>query len=118
MNLRSTPIQVIEGRNINNRCQTLETLINATVHDVNNRLFGDSDKDDHQLTFKYGPISTDEMKEYISYIHKWKGLTSTAKIPTTYKEYETKARNWLNGRRAKKYSNNLFVDMIQSVFDV
>ena len=58
------------------------------------------------------------MKEYMSYIYEWNGLTLSAKIPSTYKDYERKARNWLNGRRSSKYSNNLFVDMIHSALNV
>ena len=95
----------------------MQSLINQTVNNVNKRLFGDSNNVS-LLTFKYNSINKEEMKEYISYIHEWNGLTSTAKIPTTYKDYENKARNWLNGRRSKKYSNSLFYHMIQSTFNV
>ena len=92
----------------------MEILINDCVKNVNQRLFGD---DDNTLKFEYENISTEKMEKYVSYIHKWNGVSS-ANTPTTYKQYETKARNWLNGRRAKKYSDSLFVDMIQSSLNV
>ena len=116
----------MEERNIKNRCKTLEAVINEATRNVNKRLFDDdfqtnkdnNNDDKNNMEFKYDVINTDKMKEYISYIYEWDGLTSTAKIPPTYKDYESKARNWLNGRRSKKYSNNLFVDMIHSALNV
>ena len=75
-----------------------------------------TDEDNNE--FKYYPLETNKMKEYLSYIYEWNGLTSSAKMPSTYKEYENKARNWLNGRRTKQYSDTLFVDMISSSLNV
>ena len=92
----------------------MEILINECIKDVNKRLFGN---DDNEFKFKYNQIHKEKMKEYTSYIHKWNGIATTNN-PTTYKEYETKARNWLNGRRSKKYSDTLFVDMIESSLNV
>ena len=93
----------------------MEILINETTRNVNKRLFNDNSMN---IDFKYGVIDTTRMKEYLSFIYEWNGLTSSAKIPSTYKDYETKARNWLNGRRSTKYSNNLFFDMIHSALNV
>ena len=74
-------------------------MINETLINTNKRLFGDdydikTEKDNNE--FKYYPLATNKMKEYLSYIYEWNGLSSSAKIPSTYKEYENKARNWLN----------------------
>ena len=106
--------QIVEERNINHRCKTLESVINASLQNVNQQLFGNYTNDQYIC----GPIPSEKMKEYISYIYEWKGLTSASKIPTTYREYQAKSRNWLNGRRSKKYSDTLFVDLIQSVINV
>ena len=57
--------------------------------------------------------STEKMRIFLSFIHEWKGLTKSSQIPKTKKEYLKKARNWLNGRRSKKYGNTLFFDIIQ-----
>ena len=114
-------LQIIEEKNINQRRKTLESVINSSLQCINIRLFGDHrNKTDcnHINQYIYGPIRDNIMKQYISYIYKWNGLTSASKIPTTYREYQSKARNWLNGRRAKKYSDTLFVDMIQSILNV
>ena len=58
------------------------------------------------------------MKEYLSFIYSWNGLTSNAKLPSTHKEYQNKARNWLNGRRTKQYGNDLYYDMISQALTV
>ena len=92
----------------------MEILINECIKDVNKRLFGN---EDNKFKFKYNQINSEKMKEYTLYIHKWNGI-SARNNPTTYREYETKARNWLNGRRSKKYSDTLFVDMIESSLNV
>ena len=64
--------------------------------------------------FRY-EISKKKMQSFLSYLYEWEGLKFCAKIPSTYKDYEMKSRNWLNGKRSKKYSNTLYADMIQSV---
>ena len=58
-------------------------------------------------------MSDAQIKKYLSYIHEWKGLTQSSVLPDNviYKDYQNKARNWLNGRRSKKYGNSLFYDM-------
>ena len=105
----------------------MESAINETFCDVNKRLFGhnlisDNHNNDkiksHNIEFKYPAISEDKMTEYLLYIHAWNGLSSSAKVPATYRNYENKARNWLNGRRSKTYSNSLYVDMIGSALNV
>ena len=94
-------------------------MINSTLQYVNSRLSLNNDhKTDYNVKYIYGPFDSEKMKEYISFIYEWNGLTSSSKIPTTYKNYQSKARNWLNGRRSKKYSNTLFVDMIESTYNV
>ena len=57
-------------------------------------------------------IDRKNMKIVLEYIHNWSGLTSSSKIPNTFKQYQDKSRNWLNGRRTKKYGNTLFPMMI------
>ena len=52
----------------------------------------------------------------MGYVLEWNGLNTklihSAKKPKNYLEYESKAKNWLNGRRAKEYSIGLYADMI------
>ena len=67
--------------------------------------------------FSYN-INEREMRAFLSYIHDWKGLSSSASNPTTMKQYQFKARNWLNGKRPKQYGNCLFLDMIRKCIKV
>lgn len=110
--------QIIEEKNINHRCKILESVINRSLQSINKRLFQQNKTDYTNFDYVHGKINAHKMKQYISYIYEWNGLTQASKIPTTYRKYQSKARNWLNGRRSKKYSNTLFVDMIQSVLNV
>ena len=108
-------VQMIEEKNIKIKCKALETLINEETHNINQRLFGfDTKHKIRNLQFRYN-ISADKIKEYISYIYDWNGIKFISQQPVAFKEYEKKARNWLNGRRPKKYGNNLFVDMLNNV---
>ena len=95
---------------VQTRAKELQRLINEQTEHVDNQLiiFQDMKKEKKiKYEFKY-EITDDEMKKFLSYIHEWNGLTSSAKIPQSQTHYENKARNWLNGRRAKQYCNSLF----------
>ena len=95
------------------RCKNLESSINEELREANQTIFGHNCSDDPN-EFRY-EISKKKIKSFLSYLYRWKGFTNSAKIPSTYRDYEIKARNWLKGRRLKKYSNTLYADMIQSV---
>ena len=107
---------VIEQRNIEIRCEELTEIINHTENTINQQLFGYQiqsqsikNNDEHKFEFL---LKESEINKYLSYITKWNGLSKSSKTPTTYKDYQNKARNWLNGRRSKKYGGTLFSDMI------
>ena len=83
-------------------------MINEETSNVYKRIFGD----DKKYNFKFD-YNQDKLKqEYLSYIYEWNGLSSSAKSPSSKKEYQNKARNWLNGRRTKEYGNTFFYDML------
>lgn len=108
---------VIEEKNINLRCKAFETIINEETINVSKQIFGKNEISEN-MRFRFMINNDNKMKEYLSYIYKWKGLTSSAKLPNTKKEYQNKARNWLNGRRTKQYGNDLYCDMIKQSFKV
>ena len=112
--------KVLEEKVVQTRAKELQQLINDQTEHVNNQLmiFQDIKQEEKmKYEFKY-EINDDEMKKFLSYIHEWNGLTSSAKIPQSQKQYENKARNWLNGRRAKQYGNSLFEHMINHCIKV
>lgn len=69
--------------------------------------------------FEY-TLSNVQVKKYLSYIHEWNGLTQSSELSDNivYKEYQNKSRNWLNGRRSKKYGNTLFHDIFRLCTEV
>ena len=91
----------------------MELLINEALRDVNQLIFGDNCCN-YFNEFRY-EISKKKMQSFLSWIYKWEGLKYCAKIPSTYGEYEIRSRNWMIGRRSKRYSNTLYAAMIQSV---
>eukprot|EP01084_Bolivina_argentea_P015382 28780_1 len=102
----------IEEKNTEIRRKELELFINEETENVNKQIFGKHYKNNN-IKFRY-TINDIKMKKFLDYIYQWNGLSSSAKIPKTIKEYQDKARNWLNGRRAKNYGNSLYVDMINN----
>lgn len=105
---------MIEEKNIKTRINEFERIINQETVNIDKRMFGDNDREYH---FKFN-YNDNKMKEYLSYIYSWNGLTSKAKLPSTKQEYENKSRNWLNGRRSKQYGNNLYCDLISQAITV
>ena len=53
---------------------------------------------------------------HLEFLCQWKGLkmNQIKTIPQTYLEFESKAKSWLNGRRAPNYGKTLFPEMINS----
>ena len=58
--------------------------------------------------------------KYIQFVIQWNGLKmkQIKNSPANYAEYERKARNWLNGRRAPNYAGTLFPDMVRGAEQV
>ena len=54
--------------------------------------------------------------KYLNFLTEWSGIKSrsASSSPSCYLEFESKAKNWLNGRRAPNYGNTLFPDMLTS----
>ena len=57
-------------------------------------------------------LSDKDLKESTKYLHSWPGLdlnkSCQSNMPKTLEHYQAKAKNWLNGRRAKECSRTLF----------
>lgn len=57
---------------------------------------------------------------HLQFLQNWTGLNlSQAKnAPTTYKDYKSKSKNWMHGRRAPNYAKTLFPEMINAAESV
>eukprot|EP00485_Elphidium_margaritaceum_P007592 CAMPEP_0202695148 /NCGR_PEP_ID=MMETSP1385-20130828/8811_1 /ASSEMBLY_ACC=CAM_ASM_000861 /TAXON_ID=933848 /ORGANISM="Elphidium margaritaceum" /LENGTH=590 /DNA_ID=CAMNT_0049351121 /DNA_START=233 /DNA_END=2005 /DNA_ORIENTATION=- len=71
---------------------------------------------DHTTIDTVFDYSVRDPSKYLTFLLEWNGIKtrSVASRPSTYEEFEAKAKNWLNGRRAPNYGNTLFPDMIKS----
>lgn len=69
-------------------------------------------------SFHYMPNKQD-MDTFLSYLIEWKGLNTKliekSKQPSSFKQYQKKAKNWANGARARQYSRKLYPHMIKSM---
>lgn len=52
--------------------------------------------------------------KHLRFLAEWTGLKTQQMqyMPKSYTEFEYKAKNWLNGRKAPNYALTLFPDMI------
>ena len=92
-------------------------MINNQTYIINQQLsflFDHQKQSENINLFSYS-LDSNKMRMFLSYIYEWNGLTKSSAKCKTEKEYLKKARNWLNGRRSKKYGNTLFFDMIESL---
>ena len=59
------------------------------------------------------------MDTFLSYLIAWKGLNTKliekSKQPSSFKQYQKKAKNWANGARARQYSRKLYPHMIKAL---
>eukprot|EP00484_Ammonia_sp_Unknown_P017040 CAMPEP_0197024764 /NCGR_PEP_ID=MMETSP1384-20130603/5257_1 /TAXON_ID=29189 /ORGANISM="Ammonia sp." /LENGTH=619 /DNA_ID=CAMNT_0042453207 /DNA_START=314 /DNA_END=2173 /DNA_ORIENTATION=+ len=55
-----------------------------------------------------------DIEAHCKFIENWNGLNTNQmrSLPKSIQEYENRAKNWLNGRRAINYAQNLFPEMI------
>ena len=104
----------MERSNISLRAQSWERIINECTFSICQRIFDITCQTQRDI-FKY-EISENISNHLMEYLLEWNGLNTklihSTKKPKSFKDYELKAKNWLNGRRAKQYSVGLYVDMI------
>ena len=98
----------METKNIRQRASSWSEIVNAETRRINSML-------SIRKFTSYSYIVSEPLK-YLNFLSEWSGIKTrnTSTQPTTYIEFESKAKNWLNGRRAPNYGNTLFPDMIKS----
>eukprot|EP01083_Nonionella_stella_P031645 86659_1 len=107
----------METRNIHRRAKHWTELVNVKVKDTNSRLNLDSNVFNSIITNKFAYlVDPTSMNKHLGFIINWRGLKTRQiqNAPKTYLEFENKAKNWLNGRRAPNYAATLFPEMIKS----
>ena len=111
----------LETKNIQRRATHWVNLVNDKVKDANCRLSIDHEKMVKMGLESFGySIDAAAMNKHLGFIIAWKGLKTRQiqNAPKTYLEFENKAKNWLNGRRAPNYASTLFPDMIKAAGSV
>ena len=98
----------MECTNIQTRSNHWSSIVNTQTHHTNHRL----NINQPMTQYKY---QCDPLK-HLTFLSEWKGLKmrQITNYPRTYTEFEAKAKNWLNGRRAPNYGATLFPDMIKT----
>lgn len=101
---------VTEPQNILARSECCRNIINECVSHMNQQLGLPELLSSQQHNVEV--VATDHLK----FLLNWPGLRvdNSPKAPKTKKEYEKKAKNWLNGRRAPNYGKTLFPFFISS----
>ena len=98
----------MECTNIETRSNHWSSVVNTQTHHTNHRL---------NLTAPITPYQYHcDPLQHLQFLSEWKGLKmrQITNYPRTYTEFEAKAKNWLNGRRAPNYGATLFPDMIKT----
>lgn len=98
----------MECTNIQTRSNHWSSIVNTQTHHTNHRLNLASPLQPYR--YQVDPL------QHLQFLSEWKGLKmrQITNYPRTYTEFEAKAKNWLNGRRAPNYGATLFPDMIKT----
>ena len=98
----------MESINIQTRCNHWSRIVNTQTHRTNHCLHINQSTTPYK--YNCNPM------EHLSFLQEWQGLKmrQITNYPRTYNEFEAKAKNWLNGRRAPNYGSSLFPDMIKT----
>ena len=98
----------MECTNIQTRSNHWSSIVNTQTHHTNHRL--NINQSLNQYKYQCDPL------KHLTFLSEWKGLKmrQITNYPRTYTEFEAKAKNWLNGRRAPNYGATLFPDMIKT----
>ena len=104
----------METKNIRQRALSWTEIVNAETMRIN-ALLGIVSSSDNANASSYAYTVTDPIK-YLPFLSEWNGIRTrnASTRPSSYIEFEAKAKNWLNGRRAPNYGNTLFVEMMKS----
>eukprot|EP01084_Bolivina_argentea_P028396 52778_1 len=108
----------METKNIRQRALSWSEIVNQETSKINAMLninlnnFNNNNNNDYIYSVP-NPL------KYLTFLSEWNGIKTrnTSTEPTSYIEFEAKAKNWLNGRRAPNYGNTLFPDMIKSSYN-
>ena len=84
-------------------------LVNKATCILRYEIFGDYSNIQNRFICS---LTEQEMRQSLNFLINWKGLdlkkSLKSNLPQTMKDYEGKAKNWLNGRRAKESSLSFY----------
>jgi hypothetical protein len=111
----------METKNIRQRALSWTEIVNLETSRINSMLdinlnnynYNNDPQNNLYLCNVPNPL------KYLTFLSEWNGIKTrnTSSQPSNYLEFEAKAKNWLNGRRAPNYGNTLFPDMIKSSYN-
>eukprot|EP00484_Ammonia_sp_Unknown_P000432 CAMPEP_0197023580 /NCGR_PEP_ID=MMETSP1384-20130603/4250_1 /TAXON_ID=29189 /ORGANISM="Ammonia sp." /LENGTH=684 /DNA_ID=CAMNT_0042451813 /DNA_START=180 /DNA_END=2234 /DNA_ORIENTATION=+ len=103
----------METKNITQRALSWTQIVNTETMKINSMLGVHHQLSQSNLLYHY---DVREPLKYLTFLSEWNGIKTrgSSSHPSCYADFESKAKNWLNGRRAPNYGNTLFPDMIKS----
>ena len=119
--------QEMESKNIRTRAIFWTKFVNDTTKRTMSKLQmmlsstddngnGNGNGRNHNFDGKYLPFRfrVNNPLEHLKFLSEWTGLKTQQMqyMPKSYSEFEYKAKNWLNGRKAPNYALTLFPAMI------
>lgn len=100
----------MESKNIKTRAIFWTSFVNETTSKTMHSLM------DHIEPKEYAPFLFKVLSplKHLRFLSEWTGLKTQQMqfMPKSYTEFEYKAKNWLNGRKAPNYALTLFPEMI------
>jgi len=118
---RSVLIEM-ETKNIRQRALSWTQIVNTETQRIHEALGMGSGSESESTATASGRLpepysyTVPSPRKYLHFLTEWSGIKSrsASSSPSCYVEFESKAKNWLNGRRAPNYGNTLFPDMLSS----
>jgi len=106
----------MESKNIQTRAEFWTQFVNNSTAKAMDKLESVLTKLnlDYEEMEKFQFSVDDPENEHLKFLSEWTGLKTQQMqyMPKSYAEFEYKAKNWLNGRKAPNYAQTLFPSMI------
>ena len=106
----------MESKNIKTRAVFWTQFVNEVTKKTMDQIYSLLDDVNHPYKPEYTKFvfAVDEPLKHLRFLAEWTGLKTQQMqyMPKSYTEFEYKAKNWLNGRKAPNYALTLFPQMI------
>lgn len=105
----------MESKNIKTRAIFWTQFVNDTTSSTMGKLDGIlEDLRVERVEYPKFQFTVPDPMVHLRFLSEWTGLKTQQMqyMPKSYSEFEYKAKNWLNGRKAPNYALTLFPEMI------